>query len=277
MKLLFFGDCMFGRNGRHFIDNPFTLVENIIKQVDYVFMNLETVISEPLLSERYKTDKVFNYQAAGNQMRSLRSITQKPIFVSIANNHSLDFGTKGYQKTKKFLKLNKFLHASGKRSVCTDDICFVNASDHCGCKNKKEWGKSIWIIEHDNLEPVLSRIKNLAKNGKFIVFSIHWGPNYSHSVSEKMKNTGRRLIDAGVGVVFGHSAHHVTSPPIELYENGAIIYGLGDFVNDYAVDNKYKSDRALMCLVDLQEYSVELIPVKRDFVISGSSVPKIIK
>ena len=31
-----------------------------------------------------------------------------------------------------------------------------------------------------------------------------------------------------------------------------------------------------MCLVDLQEYLVELIPVKRDFVILGSSVPEIV-
>jgi poly-gamma-glutamate synthesis protein (capsule biosynthesis protein) len=151
----------------------------------------------------------------------------------------------------------------------------VNASDHCGCKDKEEWGKSIWIIDHDNLEPVLSRIKNLVRKGKFIVFSIHWGPNYSYSVSNEMQSTGRRLIDAGVGVVFGHSAHHITSPPIELYVHGIIIYGLGDFVNDYAVQDEYESDRALMCLVDLQEHSVKLIPVRRDFVTSGSSVPEI--
>jgi len=40
MKLLFLGDCMFGRNDRHFIENPFAFVKNIIEQVDYEFMNL---------------------------------------------------------------------------------------------------------------------------------------------------------------------------------------------------------------------------------------------
>ena len=31
---------------------------------------------------------------------TLRNMTNKPIFVSIANNHSLDYGTKGIDNTR---------------------------------------------------------------------------------------------------------------------------------------------------------------------------------
>ena len=37
--------------------------------------------------------------------------------------------------------------------------------------------------------------------------------------------------------------------PIEEYNNGIIIYGLGDLINDYAVKNSYKSDYAMICII----------------------------
>jgi hypothetical protein len=42
--------------------------------------------------------------------------------------------------------------------------------------------------------------------------------------------TGRG-IDGGVDVVHGHSSHHPR--PIEVYRNRLILYGCGDFINDY--------------------------------------------
>ena len=83
MKLIFFGDCMFGRNGHPFIENPFVNVEHILKQGSVIFFNLETTISRPLLPAKYKEDKAFNYQSTGEQLDSLRKITKKPIFVSM--------------------------------------------------------------------------------------------------------------------------------------------------------------------------------------------------
>ena len=92
MKLVFFGDCMFGRHGRPFIEDPFVHVKDIIKRGSHIFFNLETVISNPPLPKEYKVNKVFNYQSTGEQLLSLKKITKKPIFVSVSSNHSLDFG-----------------------------------------------------------------------------------------------------------------------------------------------------------------------------------------
>ena len=90
MKLLFFGDCMFGRNGNKFIVNPFINVEHMIKDSSHIFFNLETTISEKPLPAEYKQPKTFTYQSTGEQVKVLRKIgKKKPIFVSIANNHSL--------------------------------------------------------------------------------------------------------------------------------------------------------------------------------------------
>ena len=71
-------------------------------QNSILFLNLETVISPQRLENSFKENKVFNFQSNGKQLIELRKIT-KDIFVSIANNHSLDFGEKGLKNTITFL------------------------------------------------------------------------------------------------------------------------------------------------------------------------------
>ena len=275
MKLVFFGDSMFGRNGNKFIEDPFINVKHVLNNSDYVFFNLETTISNPLLSNDYKTDKVFNYQSNGDQLLSLKKYTKdKPVFVSIVNNHSLDYGVKGQKNTKNFLKDNNFLYNS-KQKVEYDNIIFLNATDHCGCQNEKLWSDNIWMIDYNDLEKVYRRIDGLDKK-KLIVFSIHWGSNWvKGDMPEHIKAFGRNLIDHGVNIVFGHSAHHIVANPIEKYNNGIIIYGLGDFINDYSINKSYKSDEALICIIKKKRNKLEpeLIKVKRKFVDKTSSIP----
>ena len=102
MKLLFFGDCMFGRDNNDFVKNPFTSVEKYLKKADIIIFNLETVISNPPLAEKYREDKIFNYQSNGDQLISLRHLTNVPIIAAISNNHSLDYGPRGFKSTMDF-------------------------------------------------------------------------------------------------------------------------------------------------------------------------------
>ena len=90
-----------------------------------------------------------------------------------------------------------------------------------------------------------------------------------------MTEFGKALIDNGVQIVFGNSAHHIPPRPMQLYKNGLIIYGLGDLVNDYSVRNNYKSDESLMCMID--NLKITKIKVKRKFVGENSSIPFIVK
>ena len=249
MKLVFVGGSMFGRNNNFFVNNPYTQVEHILKDADSIFFNLETTISNPPLPDSYKVNKVFNYQSNGDQLLSLRKITKKPIFVSITNNHSLDYSVKGHNNTKKFLKLHKFLCNSKQKSE-SKNIIFLNATDHCGCENPSLWAENILMIDYNNLDPIYQKIENLKQKNKFIVFSIHWGPNWVQGeMPNHIQQFARDLIDLGVNIVFGHSAHHIVQKPVEKYKNGIIIYGLGDFINDYSVRDEFNSDEALICIV----------------------------
>jgi poly-gamma-glutamate synthesis protein (capsule biosynthesis protein) len=85
-------------------------------------------------------------------------------------------------------------------------------------------------------------------DGDIVVVSIHWGGNWGYRISAKQRAFAQRLIDrAQVDIVHGHSSHHVKG--IERYRDKLILYGCGDFINDYegiGGYDEYHPDLAVM-------------------------------
>lgn len=73
------------------------------------------------------------------------------------------------------------------------------------------------------------------------VFSVHWGPNYTWQPAEEIQALAHFVIDeCGVDIVHGHSAHHIQG--VERYKGKVIVYGCGDFVDDYALNEQFRND-----------------------------------
>lgn len=84
------------------------------------------------------------------------------------------------------------------------------------------------------------------------VFSVHWGPNYSWRPADRIRSLAHFLIDeCGVDIVHGHSSHHVQG--VERYHGKIIIYGCGDFVDDYAFHADYRNDLGAVWRVLVKE------------------------
>jgi poly-gamma-glutamate synthesis protein (capsule biosynthesis protein) len=71
-----------------------------------------------------------------------------------------------------------------------------------------------------------------------------------------------RLKDAGAALVAGHSAHvfHGAAP--------GVLYDLGDFLDDYAVDRDLRNDLGLLFLVTVEAgvpTTLEGVPLKLEF------------
>ena len=80
-----------------------------------------------------------------------------------------------------------------------------------------------------------------------VVASIHWGDNWGYDVPPQHVAFARRLVDGGIDIVYGHSSHHVR--PIEIYRERLILYGCGDFIDDYegiSGYERYRDDLVLM-------------------------------
>jgi poly-gamma-glutamate synthesis protein (capsule biosynthesis protein) len=91
------------------------------------------------------------------------------------------------------------------------------------------------------------------------VVSIHWGSNWGYQVPASHVQFAHALIDGGVDLVYGHSSHHIR--PVEVYRNRLILYGCGDFINDYEGIpgyEAYRGDLSVMYLPRLNAASGEL-------------------
>jgi len=77
-----------------------------------------------------------------------------------------------------------------------------------------------------------SILRKVKQAGDLLLVSIHRGGNWGYEVPKAHKSFAHRLIDeARMDVVHGHWSHHVR--PIEVHRGKLILYGCGDFINDY--------------------------------------------
>jgi poly-gamma-glutamate synthesis protein (capsule biosynthesis protein) len=103
------------------------------------------------------------------------------------------------------------------------------------------------------------RVREVKRPRDVAVASIHWGSNWGYDVSIEQIRFAHRLVDGGVDIVHGHSSHHPR--PAEMYRGKLILYGCGDFIDDYEGITGYEEFRAdlrLLYLVSVQPESGEL-------------------
>jgi poly-gamma-glutamate synthesis protein (capsule biosynthesis protein) len=114
-------------------------------------------------------------------------------------------------------------------------------------------------------DPAVERVKRSVEAAKqpgdVVVVSVHWGGNWGYDVPPEQVTFAHRLIDdAGVEVVHGHSSHHVKG--IEVYRDRLVLYGCGDFLNDYEGIRGYeqfRGDLALMYFASLDPATGKLV------------------
>lgn len=86
--------------------------------------------------------------------------------------------------------------------------------------------------DKNETEAIKQQVRQVKKMNNVVILSIHWGGNWGYSISGRQQEFARQLIDeAGVDIIFGHSSHHPLG--LEVYKGKLIIYGAGDFINDY--------------------------------------------
>jgi poly-gamma-glutamate capsule biosynthesis protein CapA/YwtB (metallophosphatase superfamily) len=241
---------------------------------DAYIINLEVSITR---SDNY-LPKGINYRMSPENAGSLSAAGVDCCV--LANNHILDWGRAGLVETLSTL-VRMGINTSGAgqdvvraRAPAVLDIgenrrviVFAFASVTSG--TPRDWAA------RDNapgvsLLPDLSdasaiqlgrRITQMRRPGDIVIVSIHWGPNWGYHIPKEQKTFARTLIDeAGVSAVFGHSSHHAKA--IEVYRGRLILYGCGDFLNDYegiTGYEEYRDDLALLYAANLDAASAELV------------------
>lgn len=238
-------------------------------------INLETAITQ---SEDAWLNKGINYRMHPHNIAALSSAGIN--VCGLANNHILDWGYAGLTETLITLR-NASIQFSGAGEtvseaiqpaifeISSDKRVLVFAAGTSSSGIPPIWSATInrpgVFYLPDLTERTLAYVTNIINGYRhptdLIVFSIHWGSNWGYDVPELSQEFSYGLIDvAKVDIIFGHSSHHPR--PFEFYQGKTILYGCGDFINDYEGIQGYeefRGDLSCMYFLDLDPLSHQLI------------------
>jgi poly-gamma-glutamate capsule biosynthesis protein CapA/YwtB (metallophosphatase superfamily) len=249
---------------------------------DVRIINLETSITR---SEEYEL-KGINYRMSPENADCL-TVADFDCCV-LANNHVLDWGRAGLIETLATLERLQIattgagrnpaqagapavLQIAGKSRVLVFSIASVTSG------TPRRWAATqhtagvnlLTDFSEASVARIVDQIARAKQPADVIVVSIHWGPNWGYEIPHEHRRLSHALIDrADVSVVHGHSSHHAKA--IEIYRNRLILYGCGDFVNDYEGIRgyeEYRGDLALMYFPDIDPASrnlaaLEIVPLQ---------------
>jgi poly-gamma-glutamate synthesis protein (capsule biosynthesis protein) len=169
---------------------------------------------------------------------------------ALANNHVLDFGHAGLRETLRALAragiktAGAGLHLAEAREPALVEISGAGRLVVFALGDETSGIPASWAATDDrpgvDLLPdlsegtagaILERLRRVKRAGDVVVASIHWGSNWGYEVPRGQQRFAHWLLDGGVDVVHGHSSHHVR--PIEIYRGKLVLYGCGDFLDDY--------------------------------------------
>jgi poly-gamma-glutamate synthesis protein (capsule biosynthesis protein) len=249
---------------------------------DARIVNLETAICR---ADR-PWPKAINYRMNPDNVRCLTALGVDCCV--LANNHVLDWGREGLLETLDSLRTAgfKFVGAGRNNQEATAPVSLsalrtgrilVYAFACASSGVPADWDAGVnaagvnFLSEatRATAHPIAAGIRSAKQKGDIIVCSVHWGPNWGYEISRDHRDFAHELIETGgVDIVFGHSSHHPKG--IEVYRGRPILYGCGDFINDYEgieIHEPYRDDLTLMHLIELDAKTggcvrIDLVPFR---------------
>jgi poly-gamma-glutamate synthesis protein (capsule biosynthesis protein) len=199
----------------------------------------------------------------------------------LANNHMLDWGIPGLLDTLESLDKAGIKQAGAGRSLREAQAPAILETRE-GCRVivfglgslssgiPAEWAAledrpGINVIEtHDPVRHLAREIGKVKGERDVVIVSIHWGENWGYEIASAHRMLAHRFVDESrVDVIHGHSSHHVKA--IEVYKGRLILYGCGDFIDDYEGIEGYESvrgDLGLMYFADVDPCAGRLLSLR---------------
>ena len=229
--------------GREFNFKPmYKEVAHIIEGADIAFINQENVMA----GEGYD----ISYYPMFNSPRDLGYDLEELGFdvINIANNHMLDKGANGLQKTIEFWKSMDVLMIGGyenkedfdtMRIIEKNGIKIAFLSYTYGTNGISKPAASSIVIPYHNDEDIIRQTALAKSQADFVIVSIHWGYEGAFTPSNEQKRLAKLMADCGVDVIAGHHPHVIQ--PVEWIEGKdgnktLCVYSLGNFMAEQAYD-----------------------------------------
>jgi poly-gamma-glutamate capsule biosynthesis protein CapA/YwtB (metallophosphatase superfamily) len=263
VRLALAGDAMLGRKVGEAVGKrpPSELVADevvaAIGEADLCVVNLECCISDRGEPWPGVPDKPYFFRAPPAAAGFLAEIGVD--CVNLANNHALDFGAEALLDTCRHLQSHgvRWVGAGADVAAARSPAVFergglqvavLGMCDHPAAfaASADRPGVAYADLHHGSLPAWLSSaVSRLSESADAVVVTPHWGPNMTTEPVPHVRAAAAELGRAGATLVAGHSAH--------LFHGveGAVLYDMGDFLDDYATHIQLRNDLSLLFLVEL--------------------------
>ncbi|HEV8649842.1 MAG TPA: CapA family protein [Actinomycetes bacterium] len=275
MLLALAGDTMLGRKVAAALAGtpPEVLVApevaEIARSADLFVLNLECCVSERG-SPWPAPGKPFFFRAPPRAVETLVGLGVD--CVTLANNHALDFGVEALLDTLDHLgqagiavvgagpdadraRRPAVLEAGGFR------LAVVGVTDHPADFAAGPGRPGVAWADLARGVPgwLAGAVRHADADADAVLVTPHWGPNMTTAPLPYVRRCAAELLRAGAALVAGHSAHvfHGVAGPV--------LYDLGDFLDDYAVDARLRNDLGLLFLVTVDQRGpvrLEAVPLR---------------
>ncbi|MFI9721912.1 CapA family protein [Streptomyces sp. NPDC052396] len=273
------GDTMLGRGvAERLIEAPGAEnlfapeVRDLLAGADLRVLNLECCVSDR--GEPWPAPgKPFFFRAPPSAAHVLAELGVD--CVTLANNHALDYGYDALADTLTLLPragirvvgAGQDLGAAHEFTVLEADglrLAVIGATDHpedfAAAPDRP--GVAFADLRHGVPGWLLDTVARAAEAADAVLLTPHWGPNMTSRPPSYVRDSATILRGAGVTLIAGHSAH------VFHGVGDRVLYDLGDFIDDYAVDARLRNDLGLLFLVTLEDarpVRLEAVPLYLDY------------
>ena len=237
VSIAFVGDVMLAdgpgrvvRQGR----DPFAPFARILDQADLRVANLECVVArsgKPL-------DKPYTFRA---HPRVLGILKRHVDAVSLANNHSGDFGHEAFAEMLTRLDAAGIPFFGGGRDLAQAHAPLI--LERKGLRiallgydeffpRQFEAGNAHPGVAWSEDEQVVADIRRAREVGHadIVIPFMHWGEEHRPLANDRQRRLARIMIEAGADAVVGTHPHVVQD--VEYHQGKPIVYSLGNFIFD---------------------------------------------
>lgn len=269
------------------VDYPFIKLESEFNRHDLVLVNLETPVTTRGVA--HKTKKwVFRTKPDNAAYLAKLNIH----YVSLANNHLMDFGPIGINDTTAYAKsmglkysgAGNNLEEARRPAVLHKNGYTVYVLSYCERPPYDMYAteKSPGIAPLD-VEMIKADIAAVKKDDNIVLVALHWGIERTSYPRNDQITTAHAIIDSGADAIIGHHPH--VPQGIEVYKRKPIVYSLGNAVCGFY--NKEYTENILVNLKysDSRLSQLEIIPIAGDnykiefqpYVLTGSEATGVIE
>jgi gamma-polyglutamate biosynthesis protein CapA len=213
-------------------DYPFVYVGDLLRAADVTFGNLEG----PLTRRGSAQSKQYVFRSPPELVAPALARAGFDV-VSLANNHTLDYGVEGLHDTIQGLERAGIRYAgAGDNLAAARKPAMLNANGTrvALLAYSLTFPEEFWAAANrpgtafGHEDQVRADVATARGQADVVLVSFHWGQEGSVELRPYQRKLGHAAIDAGAAAVFGHHPHVLQG--IEQYRGGVILYSLGNFV-----------------------------------------------